>query len=106
MRDQVGIKNVEIRVKKQDRVWNDDKEEKNEERESNGWIYCNCESSRREEQNYCDCKLSQREQSYWCCSGEFTATISLMVSLLLFLGKRKLEIIFMKLVEWVTNLND
>ena len=64
-------------------------------------IYCN-----REEQNYCACQLSQREQSYWCCHGEFTAAISLMLSLLLFLGKIKLEIIFMKLVERVTNLND
>ena len=106
MRDQVRIKNVVIRVIKRDRVWNDDREEKNEERESNGWIYCNCESSRREEQNYCDCKLSQREQSNWCCRGEFTAIISPMVSLLLFLGKTKLEIIFMKLVELVTNPND
>ena len=69
-------------------------------------IYYNYESTHREEQNYCDYKLSQREQSYWCCHGEFTATISLMVSLLLFLGKTKLEIIFMKLVERVTNLND
>ena len=69
-------------------------------------IYCNYESIRQEEQNYCDCKLSQKEQSYWCCHGEFTATISRMVSLLLFLGKTKLEIIFMKLVERVTNLND
>ena len=37
MRDQVRIKNVEIRVIKQDRVRNDDREKKNEERESNGW---------------------------------------------------------------------
>ena len=36
MRDQVRIKNVEIRVIKQDRVRNDDREKKNEERESNG----------------------------------------------------------------------
>ena len=37
MRDQVRIKNVEIRVIKRDRVRNDDREKKNEERESNGW---------------------------------------------------------------------
>ena len=37
MRDQVKIKNVEIRVIKRDRVRNDDREKKNEERESNGW---------------------------------------------------------------------
>ena len=36
MRDQVRIKNVEIRVIKRDRVRNDDREKKNEERESNG----------------------------------------------------------------------
>ena len=32
MRDQVRIKNVVIRVIKRDRVWNDDREEKNEEK--------------------------------------------------------------------------
>ena len=32
MRDQVKIKNVEIRVIKCDRVWNDDREEKNEDK--------------------------------------------------------------------------
>ena len=105
MRDQVKIKNVEIRVIKWDRVRNDDREKKNEERESNGlyllqiWV----KSLRRAELLRLQIMPKRAELLVlpWRIHGH-----NISNGIASFLGKTKLEIIFMKLVERVTNLND
>ena len=48
MKDNVKIENTKIRVIKQERIWNDNREEKNGEKEKDD-MCCNYESSLREE---------------------------------------------------------
>ena len=58
IREKLKIKNVEIKVIKWMRVWNDNKEEKSGERERDDICY-NCESSHKGKQNCCDCKTKK-----------------------------------------------